>query len=327
MNFFKLKNFNFQQVGKEVVQIEREGLDQLDQYINENFTHTCELIYQCRGKVVIMGMGKSGHIGKKIASTFSSTGTPSFFLHPAEASHGDLGMISNSDVILAISNSGESLEILALIPLLRYRQIPVIAITGHEKSTIARYAKIHLCVKVPQEACSLGLAPTSSTTATLVMGDALAVALLKSRGFTQEDFALSHPGGALGRKLLMRVDDIMCSGDNLPYIHPNTYLCEAVLEMTSKKMGIIVICDHEKNIEGIFTNSDLRRVFNDNIDIHRSYIASVMTPRGISVRPGTLAIEALNIMKKHNITSIIISDQNQLIGLVHIHDIYQAGIM
>ncbi|VFP78975.1 Arabinose 5-phosphate isomerase KdsD [Candidatus Erwinia haradaeae] len=327
MNFFKLKNFNFQKVGKEVLQIEREGLDQLDQYINENFTDTCELIYQCRGKVVIMGMGKSGHIAKKIASTFSSTGTPSFFLHPAEASHGDLGMIGNNDVILAISNSGESLEILALIPLLRYRQIPLIAITGHEKSTIACFAKIHLCVKVPQEACSLGLAPTSSTTATLVMGDALAVALLKSRGFTQEDFALSHPGGALGRKLLMRVDDIMCSGDDLPCIHPNAYLREAVLEMTSKKMGIIVICDHKKNIEGVFTNSDLRKVFNDNIDIHRSHIANVMTPRGISVRPGTLAIEALNTMKKHNITSIIISDQNQLIGLVHIHDIYQAGII
>ncbi|VFP88848.1 Arabinose 5-phosphate isomerase KdsD [Candidatus Erwinia haradaeae] len=327
MNLFKLKNFDFQKTGKEVLQIEREGLEQLDQYININFTHSCELIYQCRGKVVIMGMGKSGHIGKKIASTFSSTGTPSFFLHPAEASHGDLGMISKNDILIAISNSGESLEILALIPLLKHRQIPLIAITSHEQSTIASSAHIHLCVKVPQEACSLGLAPTSSTTAALVMGDALAVSLLKARGFTQEDFALSHPGGVLGRKLIMRVEDIMLSGDDLPQIYPNACLREAILEMTSKKMGLIIICNHEKKIEGIFTNSDLRKIFEKNIDINQSNISHFMTLGGISIRPGTLAVEALDTMKKYNITSIIISEHNKLIGLVHMHDIYQAGII
>lgn len=208
--------FDFQQAGKEVLKIEREGLDQLDQYINTDFSAACEKMFYCQGKVVVMGMGKSGHIGKKMAATFASTGTPSFFVHPGEASHGDLGMVSAQDIVIAISNSGESNEILALIPVLKRLQVPLICITSRPESSMGKAADVHLCVKVPQEACPLGLAPTSSTTATLVMGDALAVALLKARGFTAEDFALSHPGGALGRKLLLRVSDIMHSGDEIP---------------------------------------------------------------------------------------------------------------
>lgn len=210
--------FDFQQAGKEVLQIEREGLAQLDSYINADFTRACETIAACGGKVVVMGMGKSGHIGCKIAATFASTGTPSFFVHPAEASHGDLGMVTPQDIVLAISNSGESSEILALIPVLKRQQITLICMTNNPESSMGKAADIHLCIKVPQEACPLGLAPTTSTTATLVMGDALAVALLKARGFTPEDFALSHPGGALGRKLLLRVSDIMHSGDEMPHV-------------------------------------------------------------------------------------------------------------
>nr|SAY45185.1 Arabinose 5-phosphate isomerase KdsD [Serratia marcescens] len=229
--------FDFQQAGKEVLQIEREGLAQLDSYINADFTRACETIAACGGKVVVMGMGKSGHIGCKIAATFASTGTPSFFVHPAEASHGDLGMVTPQDIVLAISNSGESSEILALIPVLKRQQITLICMTNNPESSMGKAADIHLCIKVPQEACPLGLAPTTSTTATLVMGDALAVALLKARGFTPEDFALSHPGGALGRKLLLRVSDIMHSGDEMPHVSADASLRDALLEITRKKSG------------------------------------------------------------------------------------------
>lgn len=217
--------FDFQQAGKEVLAIERECLAELDQYINQNFTLACEKMFWCKGKVVVMGMGKSGHIGRKMAATFASTGTPSFFVHPGEAAHGDLGMVTPQDVVIAISNSGESSEITALIPVLKRLHVPLICITGCPESSMARAADVHLCVKVAKEACPLGLAPTSSTTATLVMGDALAVALLKARGFTAEDFALSHPGGALGRKLLLRVNDIMHTGDEIPHVKKTSRVC------------------------------------------------------------------------------------------------------
>ncbi|MBK0002805.1 arabinose-5-phosphate isomerase KdsD [Erwinia sp. S43] len=320
-------DFDFITAGKEVLQIEREGLEQLDQYINGDFNQACALISRCRGKVVVMGMGKSGHIGKKIAATFASTGTPAFFVHPGEASHGDLGMVSPNDVVIAISNSGESSEILALIPVLKRLHVSLICMTSRPDSAMGRAADIHLCVKVPQEACPLGLAPTTSTTATLVMGDALAVALLKARGFTAEDFALSHPGGALGRKLLLRVDDIMHSGDEMPHISSDASLRDALLEITRKNMGMTVICNDLMKIEGIFTDGDLRRVFDMGIDIQHASIASVMTPGGIRVRPNTLAVDALNLMQNKNITSVMVADGDHLLGVVHMHDMLRAGVV
>lgn len=319
--------FDFQQAGKDVLNIERQGLEQLDQYINEDFTRACEMMFYCQGKVVVMGMGKSGHIGKKMAATFASTGTPAFFVHPAEASHGDLGMVSASDIVIAISNSGESNEILALIPVLKRLKVALICVTSRPDSSMARAADIHLCVKVPQEACPLGLAPTSSTTATLVMGDALAVALLKARGFTAEDFALSHPGGALGRKLLLRVSDIMHTGDEIPHVTKEASLRDALLEITRKNLGMTAIVDDLMQIQGIFTDGDLRRVFDMRIDFQQASIASVMTPGGIRVRPNMLAVDALNLMQNKHITAVMVADGDQLIGIVHMHDMLRAGVV
>ncbi|WP_413499114.1 arabinose-5-phosphate isomerase KdsD [Buttiauxella gaviniae] len=319
--------FDFQQAGKEVLKIEREGLDQLEQYINTDFSAACEKMFYCQGKVVVMGMGKSGHIGKKMAATFASTGTPSFFVHPGEASHGDLGMVSTQDIVIAISNSGESNEILALIPVLKRLQVPLICISSRPESSMGKAADVHLCVKVPQEACPLGLAPTSSTTATLVMGDALAVALLKARGFTAEDFALSHPGGALGRKLLLRVSDIMHTDDEIPHVSKDASLRDALLEITRKNMGMTVICDSLMKIEGIFTDGDLRRVFDMGVDLHSLNIADVMTVGGIRVRPTLLAVDALNLMQSRHITSVLVADGEQLLGVVHMHDMLRAGVV
>ena len=314
--------FDFQQAGKEVLEIEREGLAQLDQYINDDFVKACELMFYCSGKVVVMGMGKSGHIGKKMAATFASTGTPAFFVHPGEASHGDLGMVTAQDVVIAISNSGESNEILALIPVLKRLRVPMICITSRPESAMAKAADIHLCIRVPQEACPLGLAPTTSTTATLVMGDALAVALLKARGFTAEDFALSHPGGALGRKLLLRVNDIMHTGDEIPHVSKDASLRDALLVITRKGLGMVVVCD-----DLIFTDGDLRRVLDMDADVRTLSIAEVMTPGGVRVRPGTLAVDALNLMQARHITSVLVADGDQLMGVVHMHDLLRAGVV
>lgn len=327
MSYQQPTAFDFQQAGKTVLRIEREGLEQLDQYINDDFARACALIYACQGKVVVMGMGKSGHIGKKMAATFASTGTPAFFVHPAEASHGDLGMVSKNDVVIAISNSGESNEILALIPVLKRQHIALICMTGRPDSAMGRVADVHLCVHVPQEACPLGLAPTTSTTATLVMGDALAVSLLEARGFTAEDFALSHPGGALGRKLLLHVADIMHSGDELPHVTRDASLRDALLEITRKNLGLAVIVDGLMKIEGIFTDGDLRRIFDMGIDFQRATIGEVMTPGGIRVRPNMLAVEALNLMQTKNITSILVADDDHLLGVVHMHDMLRAGVV
>ncbi|MCU5773432.1 arabinose-5-phosphate isomerase KdsD [Erwiniaceae bacterium BAC15a-03b] len=319
--------FDFQQAGKDVLRIERLGLEQLDQYINDDFSRACEMMFWCQGKVIVMGMGKSGHIGKKMAATFASTGTPAFFVHPGEASHGDLGMVTANDIVIALSNSGESNEILALIPVLKRQQVPLICLTSRPESAMGRAADIHLCVKVPQEACPLGLAPTSSTTAALVMGDALAVALLKARGFTAEDFALSHPGGALGRKLLLRVADIMHSGAEIPHVSKDASLRDALLEITRKNLGMTVIVDDLMKIEGIFTDGDLRRVFDMGIDFQNASIASVMTPGGIRVRPNMLAVDALNLMQTKHITAVMVADGDQLLGVVHMHDMLRAGVV
>ncbi|KEA53780.1 MULTISPECIES: arabinose-5-phosphate isomerase KdsD [Mangrovibacter] len=319
--------FDFQRAGKTVLTVEREGLAQLDQYINGDFTDACRKIFACQGKVVVMGMGKSGHIGRKMAATFASTGTPAFFVHPGEASHGDLGMVTNNDVVIAISNSGESNEILALIPVLKRLNVSLISMTGRPQSTMAKAADIHLCIHVPQEACPLGLAPTTSTTATLVMGDALAVALLEARGFTAEDFALSHPGGALGRKLLLRVNDIMHTGDEIPHVSEHASLRDALLEITRKNLGMTVICDDQMTIHGIFTDGDLRRVFDMGVDLHSLAIKDVMTPGGIRVKPGTLAVDALNLMQSRHITAVMVADGDHLAGVIHMHDLLRAGVV
>ncbi|WP_192458338.1 arabinose-5-phosphate isomerase KdsD [Musicola keenii] len=328
MSHFKLQpGFDFQTAGRQVLSIERDSLAQLDQYIDGNFALACEKMFHCRGKVVVMGMGKSGHIGCKMAATFASTGTPSFFVHPGEASHGDLGMIAAQDVVIAISNSGESHEILALIPVLKRLQVCLISMTGNPDSTMAKTADIHLCVHVAQEACPLGLAPTSSTTAALVMGDALAVALLQARGFTAEDFALSHPGGALGRKLLLRVEDIMHSGEEMPCVDSNASLRDALLEITRKNLGMTAICNADRKIEGIFTDGDLRRVFDMNINLNNARITDVMTRGGIRVTPHTLAVDALNLMQSRHITSLMVADDDRLLGIIHMHDMLRAGVV
>lgn len=320
-------NFDFQQAGRHVLAIERDGLAHLDQYIDDNFTRACYTMFHCQGKVVVMGMGKSGHIGCKMAATFASTGTPSFFVHPGEASHGDLGMITAQDIVIAISNSGESNEILALIPVLKRLGVFLICITSTPESTMGKAADIHLCVHVPQEACPLGLAPTSSTTATLVIGDALAVALLQARGFTAEDFALSHPGGALGRKLLLRVADIMHTGDEIPQVTRDASLRDALVEITRKSFGMTVICTPDMMIEGIFTDGDLRRIFDMQIKLNDARIADLMTAGGIRVTPNTLAVDALNLMQARHITSLLVAQSDRLIGIVHMHDMLRAGVV
>ncbi|WP_194207099.1 arabinose-5-phosphate isomerase KdsD [Superficieibacter sp. 1612_C1] len=319
--------FDFQQVGKEVLEIEREALTELDRFINQDFSRACERIFHCTGKVVVMGMGKSGHIGRKMAATFASTGTSSFFVHPGEAAHGDLGMVTPQDIVIALSNSGESNEILALIPVLKRLRVPLICMTSRPESSMGRAADIHLCVKVPREACPLGLAPTSSTTAALVMGDALAVALLKARGFTAEDFALSHPGGALGRKLLLRVNDIMHTGNEIPRVAKSASLRDALLEITRKNLGMTVICGDDMKIEGIFTDGDLRRIFDNGADLRSLNITDVMTPGGIRIRPGTLAVDALNLMQSRHITCVMVADGEQLLGVIHMHDLLRAGVV
>ncbi|MBI6250812.1 arabinose-5-phosphate isomerase KdsD [Proteus mirabilis] len=324
-----MTGFDFQQAGKKVLQIEQEGLAGLAQYINDDFSLACEKIFHCQGRVIVMGMGKSGHIGHKIAATFASTGTPSFFVHPGEASHGDLGMVTEKDIVLAISNSGEASEILALIPVLKRKQILLICMTRSPQSTMGKAADIHLCIKVPKEACPLGLAPTTSTTATLVMGDALAIALLRARGFTAEDFALSHPGGALGRKLLLHVSDLMNKEDDIPRVSKEATLREALVEITRKKLGMTVICDDNMLINGIFTDGDLRRIFDLGIDLNNAKISDVMTKGGIRISPDSLAVEALNLMQAKHITSLLVTepDSDILLGVLHMHDLLQAGVV
>jgi arabinose-5-phosphate isomerase len=273
-------------------------------------------------------MGKSGHIGRKIAATFASTGTPAFFLHPAEASHGDLGMLTKGDVVLAISYSGETTELLTILPLIKRMDAPLIAMTGNPHSTLAREAVIHLDVSVPAEACPLNLAPTASTTAALAMGDALAVALLGHRGFTETDFALSHPGGAIGKRLLLRVRDVMRSGADLPMVGPDTPLTKGLLEMSRKRLGMTAIVDAQQRVAGIFTDGDLRRALDRDIDIHKSRMADVMTKGCRSIGPDELAAEAVLLMEKHAVNGLLVLDgDGALIGALNIHDLLRAGVM
>ncbi|EKF9133719.1 arabinose-5-phosphate isomerase KdsD [Vibrio cholerae] len=321
-------SFDYQTVAKQVLATEIHALQQLEQYINDDFARACAMILANQtGKVVVMGMGKSGHIGKKIAATLASTGTSAFFVHPGEASHGDLGMIERGDIVLAISNSGESSEILALLPVLKRLSIRVISMTGNPNSNMAKLADIYLQITVPREACPLELAPTSSTTATLVMGDALAVALMQARGFTAEDFALSHPGGALGRKLLLKLNDIMHSGDALPKVAPQALIRDALLEISQKGLGMTAIVDEQNTLLGIFTDGDLRRILDKRIDIHSTVIADVMTRQPTVAQPNLLAVEGLNLMQAKRINGLMLVENNKLVGALNMHDLLKAGVM
>ncbi|MCL1143765.1 KpsF/GutQ family sugar-phosphate isomerase [Shewanella gaetbuli] len=319
----------FRQWGRNVIDIEKSALDHLYQFVDSaEFEQACELIIQCKGKVIVMGMGKSGHIGNKISATLASTGTPAFFVHPGEASHGDLGALAENDVILAISNSGESSEILTLFPVIKRMGIPVIAVTGKPESNMAKFAQIHLCIEVPEEACPLGLAPTSSTTATLVMGDALAVALLQARGFTKDDFALSHPGGSLGRKLLLKVDDIMHQGADLPVVKQDISITEALYEISNKGLGMTAVVDDHQSLVGVFTDGDLRRVIDAEVNLRTTAISQVMTKHCVTCSTNILAAEALQVMETKNINGLlIVNSANQPIGALNMLDMVKAGVI
>ena len=313
---------------KRTVNLEQDAISSLHARIDTTFVKACKLILNCKGRVVVVGMGKSGHIGSKIAATLASTGTPAFFVHPAEASHGDMGMITADDVVLALSNSGTTNEIVTLLPLIKRLGITLISMTGNPSSPLATAAEVNLDTQVTKEACPLNLAPTSSTTVTLVLGDALAIALLEARGFTPEDFAFSHPGGALGRRLLLKVEHVMHSGDELPAVSQGSSLREALLEMTQKGLGMTLILTSDQSLAGIFTDGDLRRALDKGIDVRQATIDDLMTHGGKTARPEMLAAEALKIMEDHKISSLpVVNEHNQAIGALNMHDLLRAGVM
>ena len=317
------------ELGLAVLQTEAAVISALTSRPDQGFYDACDLLLQCAGRVVVTGMGKSGHIGNKIAATLASTGTPSFFMHSGEASHGDLGMITSKDLVIALSNSGETSEILLLLPLLKRLGIRLIALTGNPHSTLARSADINLDVSVSQEACPLGLAPTSSTTATLAMGDALAVAVLEARGFTEQDFALSHPGGNLGRRLLLRVSDIMHTGEQIPLVSVNSTLKETLLEMTAKGLGFSGVLDSDgKTLVGIYTDGDLRRTFEQMPNIETAGVAELMTANPVTIESGRIASEALKLMHDRKINALMVVDENRLVqGALNMHDLLRAGVV
>jgi arabinose-5-phosphate isomerase len=308
--------------------IEARAVEALLARLDGRFAAACRVCLECQGRVVVTGMGKSGHIGRKIAATLASTGTPAFFLHPAEASHGDLGMITRGDAVLALSNSGETPELLLLLPHLKRLAVPLVVMAGKTDSTLGRAATVALDVSVPEEACPLNLTPTASTTATLAMGDALAVAVLEARGFTKQDFARSHPGGTLGRQLLLHVDQLMRTGDALPRVGPQTPLGEGLLEMSRKALGMTVIVDGDNKILGVFTDGDLRRALDHRVDVHGATMSEVMTTPCKSIGPQALAAEAVHLMEVHRITALPVADeQDRLIGALNVHDLLRAGVM
>ena len=316
------------QSAQRTLRLELEAIEGLLSRFDDSFVKACELILASKGRVVVVGMGKSGHIGNKIAATLASTGTPAFFVHPAEASHGDMGMITRDDVILALSNSGGTAEIITLLPLIKRLGIQLISLTGNPDSPLARAAEVNLDARVAQEACPLNLAPTSSTTAALVLGDALAIALLEARGFTAEDFAFSHPGGTLGRRLLLKVENVMHVGEELPRVTRDTLLKDALLEMSRKGLGMTAVVETDGRLAGIFTDGDLRRSLDRNIDIHRTPIDQVMTVHGQTVRPEMLAAEALRIMEDRKIGALVVVDRDDHpTGALNMHDLLRAGVM
>jgi arabinose-5-phosphate isomerase len=318
---------NFCTLGLAVIETEAQAVFELTQKIDERFQHACELLLACKGRIVVTGMGKSGHIANKIAATLSSTGSPAFFMHPGEASHGDLGMITRQDIVLAISNSGNTAEIVTLLPLLKRLEVPLITLTGNMDSVLAKTADVNLDVSIKHEACPLGLAPTTSTTVSLVMGDALAIALLQARGFSAEDFALSHPGGILGKRLLLRIDDLYHKGDELPVITERATISEALIEVTAKKLGMTCVVDNHGYLTGVYTDGDIRRTLNLQYDINTTPIKDVMTTHCRTITKGMLAAEALAIMQKHSITSLVIVDNDQRpYAVLHLHDLLKAGV-
>jgi len=316
------------ELARQVLRIEAAAVEALIPRLDDGFLGAVELILNCGGRVVVSGIGKSGHIARKIASTMASTGTPAFFVHPAEASHGDIGMITREDVMIALSNSGESAELLTIIPAIKRQGAKLIAITGNIDSTLAREADIHLDAHVDQEACPLGLAPTASTTAVLALGDALSVALLDARGFSADDFARSHPGGSLGRRLLTRVSDVMRTGPDVPAVPESGTLRDGVLEMTNKRMGMTAILDRESRVVGIFTDGDLRRSLDHLGDIGSTMIADVMTRGPRTIRPDHLAVEAVEIMERHKVNQILVTDRDgRLVGALNMHDLFRAKVI
>jgi len=319
----------FIELGLAVLKTEADAIAAMAERLDDSFTKACDLILSCKGRIVVTGMGKSGHIGNKIAATLASTGTPAFFMHSGEASHGDLGMITSDDLVIALSNSGETSEITLLLPLLKRLGIPLLALTGKPASTLARSADIHLDVSVSREACPLGLAPTSSTTATLAMGDALAVAVLEARGFTEEDFALSHPGGNLGRRLLLRVSDIMHTGDAIPLVKDSATLKDTLLEMTAKGLGMAGVVDTGgRRLVGIYTDGDLRRTFDRMPNIETALVRDFMTADCVTIDAARIASEALKIMHDRKINALMVVDDDLAVqGALNMHDLLRAGVV
>lgn len=322
------KKLDFTALGKAVLKTEADSVHDLIDRIDDNFQQACEIMLACKGRIVVTGMGKSGHIGGKIAATLASTGSPAFFVHPGEASHGDMGMITPQDVVLALSNSGETGEILTILPLIKRLAVPLICLTGNARSELARSADVHLDISVKTEACPLDLAPTSSTTATLAMGDALAIALLEARGFTAEDFARSHPGGSLGRRLLLHVQQIMHTGNAIPVVDEHALLGDALIEMTRKSLGMTAITDNDNRLLGIFTDGDLRRTLDQGLDIHATPIKDIMTADCRVASSDMLAAEALQIMEKYKINALLVVDERQhVVGALNMHDLLRAGVV
>lgn len=315
-------------LARRVIRIEAEAVAGLAARIDAAFERACTLILDCGGRVVVTGMGKSGHIGSKIAATLASTGTPAFFVHPGEASHGDLGMVTRSDLVLAISNSGETAEIITILPLLKRLGVHLITMTGNRHSTLGEAATVVLDVGVSEEACPLNLAPTASTTAALAMGDALAVALLESRGFTREDFAMAHPGGMLGKRLLLRVADVMNTGTAVPRIEPDAPLAQGLLEMSRKSLGMTAVVDPAGRLLGVFTDGDLRRALDRVVDIHRTPMREVMTAGCKTIAPTALAAEAVRLMEQFKIMALPVVDEHDvLVGALNVHNLLRAGVM
>jgi arabinose-5-phosphate isomerase len=311
-----------------VLEIESRAVSELIPRLDDSFAAACALCLDIKGRVVVTGMGKSGHIGGKIAATLASTGTPSFFMHPAEASHGDLGMITQHDLLLAVSYSGETDEVVTILPLVKRMGAKLISMTGKPGSTLAATADVHLDISISEEACPLNLAPTASTTATLAMGDALAVALLESRGFTAEDFALSHPSGSLGKKLLLRVEDIMHKGDAVPSVGPGVNVTDGLLEMSQKGLGMTAVVDDENKILGVFTDGDLRRALDKGINVHKTMMSEVMHEGCVTIDPDIMAAEAVHVLEANKITGLLVADTNgRLVGALNIHDLFRAGVM
>ena len=318
-----------QELGRAVIDTEARAVSGLATQVNKpSFIEACRLMLACKGRVVVIGMGKSGHIAGKVAATLASTGTPAFFVHPGEASHGDLGMITGADVVLALSNSGETSEIITILPIIKRLNVPLIAMTGNPESTLAQAAKANIDVSVDKEACPLGLAPTASTTAALAMGDALAVAMLETRGFTEQDFARSHPGGSLGRRLLLLIDDLMHVGDTMPRVNADTPLSAALIEMTRKGLGMTAIVDGNDKLLGIFTDGDLRRTIDNKVDLHTALVRDVMTQNCMTIHPGMLAAEALQIMDSAKVNALpVTNEENRLVGALNMHDLLRAGVV